>query len=1424
MNKNWEQISELFWTELVKINSLPLSESVYEGKISELENVILNISLYINENEIDEYFEFLENNIILNENAVNGLKKIGNKTIDVLDKVNQGKKKVVGAVAKGVTKSVKYLWDNFIPDSVKKMGKAILSKIKEIVVFLVKQAGKLIKKAIDEIANITKKIIPEKYRKNCEKGDVLKDSLSVTNKNKIILEGITETELDKYFTGFDFKDVRSKINDSYKFLSYLVAELKKIMEKNGNSKSIDSSDIGTLIKYIGKKGLNTSDYKFSDINELNRKLLDNDVPFYVRKYYKIGDISADKVDNVDVDKTDGVLCNIGKTDYLKLCSKKHIDTAWKKMNIDKFMTLDEFVETLGNRKMYIISAIISVGTSIGLAAVSGGVLPIARLVSLFAFVLAPMAVEFYANVLENRGQKEAAEFYNKLASALRGLSTIVSITRIIENLFTMIFGGGNVDDVVSNGDMKGHDIHDIHNLKQEISDKMFGDVDVSGHAIKMKWGFDHGQYTLKAVVDGQDITDKILQNGYDIKLLKHICSQEGDHTCGKIMMLIHKGVPAQELNSEMQKYVDVVSELEFQQLDSILDEYKEKLAHTKNRLEIRRLVSKLYHDVAKTTGISETAGLINGGFYEHFIVDGKDIGGILNVLKNEGVLDNNYGNMNFDIVEGSRHIGSDVSPNSIDYDKIKEYAKLTKLIAKYSDDPDKLHAELYKHKDEFKDFVNQDKILKIVGKQSDMDRNADGEFDASDFDDGGYDNGGNSVGGSDKGGNGEFDASDFDDGDYDNDKNVADVDDNTKHDNTDTKHDNTDTKHDNTDTKPDNVIDNISVNEIGNKLKEIGFGKLDRIKMINSLMKLKELDKDEYEMVVKNLIDGNCRSGGGCDAYSFNRVMTMMLRKHGVDINEIPNNRFIVTKDDIQHSGDKEIDNTKSSATQDENGNKDTSDDVINDKFYDVDKILDKHQLNLLKTFYGDDFIDKIQYVCDVDKNGKFCEKALIALKVGIRGDHPDTNIPKLIKYINDNFEAVKNGKSFVHSSDEISKLYPSLSDEAMNANPFDDKLATDMDLLNSVHKHIDSDTLQKLNAICQKDEDYCDSMYNKISFNRDKLGDEKYVNYLKTTIEQDYDRIVSHHIAQGVEKINDEYNMIKAKSLAGIKIDNEEIEKFRNDVKDYIGDGVKAKIDVGFMGSPDFKEFVVDSKDYSNILNKISDAIDKDFAEDLNKYLNGKIDLDEFEPDRLKEIKHFVEGLKASNNGEDFVKYLDKHKDLFKKDIDFKEIDVDEIKKATPIMKSDGLLKQIDDNLWKEINSHVDGDIKKELGGICDNSYGLCKKYLEYMQQHRDELINGDYSKSTEKMFNSLSFVEEALKKIKEDETIFDAFRNNCDSNPKECLKYLKAATYILDNDKNIDMAKVPSKLVKYIEKIANYDDSVKLVNKYAVDDEIDF
>jgi hypothetical protein len=736
MKKSWELISEEFWSNIVEINTLPLSESVRESRLQNIEKFLFNVSLFINENELDDFFDYIEQNIILNEKVSDTIKKVGNKTIDVLDKVNQTKKKVVKSTVSGAMKYTKFMWDNFIPDSIKKMGKKVIENVKKLVMFLVKKASVLIKKAKDELIQITKKIIPKKYISECD--SKLLDSLDIDDEN-IILESISINDIDKLFNGYDFDKIKNKFKDQYKLLSFLIAELKKKLEESNINADIDTETIANLIKFIkNKKISDLSEIKFKNLDELNYKLISNNVPYYLNFYYhQSNDVDIDKISDIDIDKVYNKIekiCNIDKKGYLIACKKENIDKLWTAMKIDKYMTFDEFLNALGNKKLYIVSSILSVGTSVGLAMASGGILPIVRLIGLLAFTISPLAIELYADVLEKRGQNEKAEFHRKLASAARGLATIVSIVRIVENIITFALGGvhhdvGNVatqhNNIKGQDDISAHD--NIHNDINKHSN-LVKDVDLNGHKFSYNVSSDSNGIEFKNVeVDGKDISDLINNGGYDKNLILSICSNNKEKdACMAIMLKIAKGVSADELNKEMQDYMKMVSDGIIQNIDNFINDYEKNLEMIKQKLDnydgnpafredyISKYIRPLLDKIKEEAGISNISGEMRMGFPEHFVVDGKDIGELLNDLRNSGIINANYGSFIFNYINNNDVTnGLDDLPDPQD---LKEYIKLTHLLSKYSDNKEELIKALYNHKNEFKDFINVEKVDELFKK------------------------------------------------------------------------------------------------------------------------------------------------------------------------------------------------------------------------------------------------------------------------------------------------------------------------------------------------------------------------------------------------------------------------------------------------------------------------------------------------------------------------------------------------------------------------------------------------------------------------------------------------------------------------------------------------------------------------------------
>jgi hypothetical protein len=388
-----------FWSEFIKTQNLPLTESARQIEYKKLQETLVKTVFMIPLNQHDEFKKIFEMGItkenlnILTESEENlyeilgSIKEIWNKFKGVVKNVGNGLKKLGKKILEGVLSAIQ----------------GIIAPAKEII----KQGAKMIEQLERDVSMDTNSI------KSNESLDVYFNSINVElntlleadyqrlNENDALRAATIKPMIDSVVADFP--------NEPIEIQTAKVAA--KVKEKN----SVDGALIQQIILGLANIKGNVEDFNsVTKIREFSKSV-------GLKKLIK-DEIGSDGIDDVDFENEYDLLHSEETADRVRdrMFRDKDYIAACKKLELDYTEPENAFMAATKKQKWSILLGLVSVG----LTTFTGfGILSVTQLL---ASTLIPLGLEYIAEVMEQKnmkmsyvdGMRTAAKWIKRIGMAI----------------------------------------------------------------------------------------------------------------------------------------------------------------------------------------------------------------------------------------------------------------------------------------------------------------------------------------------------------------------------------------------------------------------------------------------------------------------------------------------------------------------------------------------------------------------------------------------------------------------------------------------------------------------------------------------------------------------------------------------------------------------------------------------------------------------------------------------------------------------------------------------------------------------------------------------------------------------------------------------------------------------------------------------
>lgn len=393
-----------FWESLVEMNGKPLSESAIQKNNKSLETMLIQTAMFLPDVQRERFFESLLNpkDSQLNEGIFGD---VASGIAKVQDKIDAGKAYVAKKVVAGAKKALELggeIFDKFVPESIKKMGKAIIEKVKVVVGKMVEKAGAFLKKIAEKL-NLLGRQDP------CAK---MAESTDWTHIEKMLKEAL-------YFTGDEKKvnvladeanfDAVMKAGD----ISQQTAKAIALLKQSGVE--VYGSDFRNILTDVA-----------SNVNDPAALKVAQDPNVKMSQWFYDNKMKTKIAAAVGGTPMIGAFCTIEPSFVdTHFGVDSQFGKAYTKLGLEKETALDGIIKELKNSKG---SLFITIASLIFSFASGVGALRIVGLV--FASVI-PLIITARITDLENKGApKEQIDFWKKARSISKFVNTVIQIFNI----------------------------------------------------------------------------------------------------------------------------------------------------------------------------------------------------------------------------------------------------------------------------------------------------------------------------------------------------------------------------------------------------------------------------------------------------------------------------------------------------------------------------------------------------------------------------------------------------------------------------------------------------------------------------------------------------------------------------------------------------------------------------------------------------------------------------------------------------------------------------------------------------------------------------------------------------------------------------------------------------------------------------------
>lgn len=395
-----------FWESLVEMNGKPLSESAIQKNNKSLETMLIQTAMFLPDFQRERFFESLLNpkDSQLNEGIFGD---VASGIAKVQDKIDAGKAYVTKKVVAGAKKALEIggeIFDKFVPESIKKMGKAIIEKVKVVIGKMVEKAGAFLKKIAEKLTLLGKQDPCAKMAESIDWKPIekmLKEALYFTGDEKKVNVLADEANFDAVMKAGDISQQTAKA----------IALLKQ------SGVEVYGSDFRNILTDVA-----------SNVNDPEALKVAQDPNVKMSQWFYDNKMKTKiaAASGVAVGGMNGAFCAIEPSFVdTHFGSDSQFGKAYAKLGLEKETALGGIIKELKNSKG---SLFITIASLIFSFASGVGALRIVGLV--FASVI-PLIITARITDLENKGApKEQIDFWKKARSISKFVNTVIQIFNI----------------------------------------------------------------------------------------------------------------------------------------------------------------------------------------------------------------------------------------------------------------------------------------------------------------------------------------------------------------------------------------------------------------------------------------------------------------------------------------------------------------------------------------------------------------------------------------------------------------------------------------------------------------------------------------------------------------------------------------------------------------------------------------------------------------------------------------------------------------------------------------------------------------------------------------------------------------------------------------------------------------------------------
>lgn len=439
LNENRKMMVESsaeFWSELIRIQHLPLSESARGDEMDRLTGMLVQTAFKLPQNQIDEFQRIFEMGI--DKSALEILNESDEQLFEVFDSVKNIWSKFKGLIKK-------------IPATLKKIGKDILYKVLSTIKSLLAPLKKILDEVVDGLTKLDSSLSPNGAKNESEIDDFfdrLEKDVKVLNESRLMNEDLAGDIINPYI---------DKVTSEYQSLDFTSKVVKVIALVKQQEGEIDGLFVSRIFKDVAAKTGN--EQPFTNITDVRIFVKENDIRNKIKAEMK--ELTGDAGD-VDFDNEYDALHSeeLGERVRNRMFRDKDYIAACQKLGLDYAEPENSFKVALQKQKWSILLGIASMGLTLW-----AGPLALVSVASLLASTLIPLGLEFLAAYGENENWdmktvdrlKTIAKWSKRIGMAISLTNLAVtgwrmfadSGTQIVGDLGQAAAGGATVDPAVA---------------------------------------------------------------------------------------------------------------------------------------------------------------------------------------------------------------------------------------------------------------------------------------------------------------------------------------------------------------------------------------------------------------------------------------------------------------------------------------------------------------------------------------------------------------------------------------------------------------------------------------------------------------------------------------------------------------------------------------------------------------------------------------------------------------------------------------------------------------------------------------------------------------------------------------------------------------------------------------------------------------